>query len=120
MKPRRNKYHVAPKERRTDENGRVYASRAEMLYAKNLRLLGVEFIEQPRVTLGDTGIVYVPDFYANLNGDWVYIDVKGVETAAFRIKKKLWKLYGPASLHVVKRRGTRFVAACFVPKGIKT
>lgn len=112
---RRNKYKVAPVSRRTSAAGKVYASRAEMLYAAELRALGVAFTEQPRITLGDTGIVYVPDFFAN--GE--YIDVKGVQTAVFRMKKKLWKLYGPAPLRIVKRRGHRFTTVEIVPKGSK-
>lgn len=115
MKFRRNKYRVAPKSRRTDATGKVYASRAEMLYAAELRVLNVAFTEQPRIALGDTDIVYVPDFYTGQE----YIDVKGVQTPEFKLKKKLWRLYGPAPLRIVKRRGTRFVTTEIVPKGSK-
>lgn len=114
---RRNKYRVAPKSRRTDSAGKTYASRAEMLYAGELRTLGVEFTEQPRITLGDTGVVYVPDFYLTETNE--YVDVKGVQTAVFRLKKKLWKLYGPAPLRIVVRRGHRFVTKEVVPTGSK-
>ena len=116
---RRNKYRVAPKALRTDANGKVYASKAEMLYAAQLRLMGVPFTEQPRIKLGDTGIVYVPDFYVHAGGVPEYVDVKGVQTAAFRIKKKLWKLYGPDTLRIVKRDHGRFVTVEIVPKGTK-
>ena len=53
---RRHKYKVAPaKDRRF--NGRTYASKAEMLYAKHLfamreSALILEFTEQPTVRLG--------------------------------------------------------------------
>lgn len=113
---RRNKYNVsAPKDRTWQ--GRCYDSKAEMLYAQEQwAMVGSvlsDIVEQPRVPLGaDT--IYRPDFlilgYINY-----YVDVKGVETAAFRKIKKLWSKYGRLSLHVVVRKGKRFATKEVIP-----
>lgn len=106
----KNKYRVAAKERRTWE-GRVYASRAEMLYAQQLdielhagEILSIE--EQPVVTLGVPENRYIPDFrVVNRRGEESWIDVKGVETQMFRRNVRLWRAYGPGPLLVVKHLG---------------
>ena len=109
-----NKYRVSAPEART-WNGKTYASKAEMEYAVMLHTqlergqFILDYIEQPRVWLGVRENVYVPDFLVV----WAdrcpsYIDVKGVETAAFRRNKKLWSRYGRLELQVVKKKGKRF------------
>lgn len=108
-----NKFSVAPSASRT-HNGRVYASKAEMLYAQQLEVdpdvLG--FAEQPRVQLGpDT--VYRPDFVVvilpTVGRTYAYfVDVKGVETSEFLKIKKLWAKYMKVPLHVVMRKRGRF------------
>ena len=109
----RNKYRVAPKEDRT-WNGRVYASKGEMLYAQRLDLLRsagevIEFIEQPRVALGVPENKYVPDFFVvPVKGLPYYVDVKGMETSKFKRDKKLWASYGYVELVIVKRYGKGF------------
>lgn len=105
---RRHKYKVSTPDRRTWD-GKTYASRAEMLYAKHLadlKLSGMimEFIEQPRTWLGVRENVYVPDFLVLPSDPAVaayFVDVKGVETAAFKKNKRLWKRYAVLNLHVV-------------------
>lgn len=106
---KRNKYRVAPKDQRTYK-GRVYASMAEMLYLMDVleplcasgSLASVD--GQTRLTLGIPENVYVPDFACTRrDGSVYYVDVKGVETEKFRHNKRLWKVYGPAPLHIVKR-----------------
>ena len=126
----RNKYNVSPSESRT-LHGKVYPSKAEMLYAKALydnRESGtvIEYIEQPRCVLGED-TVYHPDFFVvpNVSGnrwygpeaEWVaglgvtllsgrkmvfYVDVKGVSTPSFNRSKKLWVKYARHCLYVVK------------------
>lgn len=111
----RNKYRVSAPAART-WNGKTYASKAEMLYAQELALrlqAGelAEVVEQPRLWLGVPENVYQPDFLLIPFGDAMpyYVEVKGVETPAFKRNKKLWKRYGRLALHVVKRKGSRFV-----------
>ena len=60
---------------------------------------------QPKVYLTRARILYKPDFLMN---DRTYIDVKGVETPVFRLKKRLWKLYGPGPLEIWARSGKNF------------
>ncbi len=108
-----HKYKVSPPSERR-HNGKTYASKAEMLYAINLYFMvdhGVilDFIEQPRVWLGVPENKYVPDFLVIPRDERpYYVDVKGVETAAFRKNKKLWASYGALDLHIVKRKGNNF------------
>ena len=129
-----NKYRVAPPGQRK-YNGRTYASKAEMEYAKELYMLKkggeiLEFIEQPRLWLGVPENIYYPDFFIIYRNssvkDWVpgtnpkiedapsspfYVDVKGVMTSKFRHTIKLWKNYGTLDLHIVKKKGKRFVTS---------
>ena len=63
---KRNKYRVSPKADRTFD-GRVYDSKAECVYAQNLRIAKdngdfLEVIEQVSVCLGVRENVYRPDF----------------------------------------------------------
>lgn len=109
-----NKYRVSAPEARTF-NGKVYASKAECMYAQELALrlrAGelAEVVEQPRLWLGVVENIYVPDFLIIPFGDAMpyYIDVKGVETAAFKKNKKLWAKYGRLQLRIVKRSGNGF------------
>lgn len=111
---RRNKYNVAKREDRT-WRGKCYDSKAEMLYAQ---LLAddpdvIEVVEQPRVWLGVPENAYRPDFLViKEHGHPFYVDVKGVETAAFKRNKKLWAKYGRLMLAVVKYgRDGRFTRA---------
>jgi hypothetical protein len=66
-------------------------------------------IEQPTLWLGVPENVYRPDFFVMVNGQGQFIDVKGVETQAFRKVKKLWASYGQCPLHIIKRKGSKFV-----------
>lgn len=109
----RNKYKVSPPEQRR-HNGKTYASKAECMYAINLYFqldhgIILDFIEQPRVWLGVPENKYVPDFLViPVDERPYYVDVKGVETAAFKKNKKLWAAYGTLDLHIVKRQGNTF------------
>lgn len=104
---KKHKYGVAPKSDRTWK-GEVYDSKKEMLYAQKLELLkkavdphkrvvGVEKqIKFPFVIGGIKICTYKLDFKVTYTGNRVeYIDVKGVKTPVYRIKKKLMQaLYG--------------------------
>lgn len=119
----KNKYKVSPADQRR-YNGRTYASKAEMEYAKELYMLKkggeiLEFIEQPRLWLGVPENVYVPDFFIVPNfpespNDMKYayfVDVKGMMTTHFKQIIKLWRSYGTLDLHIVKKKGARFVTS---------
>ena len=95
-RPKRNKYGVSSKADRT-WGGRLYASKAEMEYARSFAPAIVE--QQIIVLLGPSGITMIVDF---LGRNGVYVDVKGAETPAFRLKCRLWQAHGPAPLKLVK------------------
>lgn len=60
------------------------------------------FFEEP-VFLTHARIKSVPDFKCvTKTGEILYVEAKGHETGEYRIKKKLWKYYGPAPLEVWK------------------
>lgn len=92
----RGKFNVAPKADRT-ALGRVFDSKREMAVAmefealrRNGDILEIEY--QPVIVLIPKPhlIKYIPDFrIVWKNGNEEYIDVKGVETATFRLKARL-------------------------------
>jgi hypothetical protein len=96
-----NKYHVAKKEDRTLD-GIVFASKAEMNRYAELKILQrvgeisklklqPKFLILGKVKGKGRPIYYIGDFeYWKLN-DHIVEDVKGVETAVFKLKWKLVK-----------------------------
>jgi len=112
LKRRRNKFGVSPAADRTWK-GKKYASKAEMQYAMhldNMMRAGQlsDVAEQPRYKMTKAKIVYVPDFLVtDAGGSRWCVDVKGAETDVFRLKKRLWRFYGPPMpLRLVKKTGT--------------
>ena len=107
----RNKYNAAP----TFYHGVRYQSKAEAAYAEGLDLQlkngDVDWwLPQVTVTLGVPENRYRVDFVVRCSADrsgfgdvgiWA-VDVKGVETTAFRRNVRLWKAYGPFDLRIVK------------------
>lgn len=80
----------------------------------------VEILQtQAQVYLTAAKILYKPDFkimYKTIK-EIVYVEAKGIETASWRIKRKLWMFYGPAPLLIYKARGTRlYLDETIVPK----
>ena len=98
MLPRRNKYHAV----RT--NG--FDSKAEAAWAQNLknRQMAGEISDltfQHKVELCP-GVTWKVDFSYTERGHTVFSEVKGKETADYRVKKKLWKAFGKHRLIIVK------------------
>lgn len=105
----RNKYGIARKQ--LHEGGRYYGSQAEADYRKVLDLLVAagkikELVDQPQVYLTDAQIGYRPDFcYFDLaSRETIFVEVKGLETREYQLKLKLWRVYGPGPLLIVKRK----------------
>jgi len=116
-----NKYRVAPKAERIFD-GVVYASKAEMEYAKILAEFDgpvySKVERQIRVELGVPENVMVVDFrVTEHDGSVLYIEVKGAETSKFKHDVKLWKRYGPAPLKVVAKKRRKWVVTRDIPKG---
>jgi len=106
-----NKYHVAEKEDRTDINGTVFDSKTEMDRWAVLQILQktgkinqlerqVKFVLQEKFFHHGQmfqPITYIADFmYLNISFRediktyWVVEDSKGVKTAEYKVKKKLF------------------------------
>lgn len=105
------KYHSI----RTTFSGYSFASKMEAARFAELELLRrageiKEIICQPQVTLTDAEIIYKPDFLViDIDGSQHYEEIKGFETPEWRIKRRLWKYYGPAPLRVFKGSAKRLV-----------
>lgn len=59
---------------------------------------------QSRVQLSDAKIVYIPDFKCKLieTGEVFWVEAKGHETPEWKLKKRLWQVYGPGRLEIWK------------------
>lgn len=59
---------------------------------------------QPHVFLTNARIQMIPDFqvFDEKLKETVFYEAKGFETDIWRIKKKLWKVYGPGRLRIFK------------------
>lgn len=82
----------------------VYAYLKLLEKSGKIAILGL----QPKIYLTESRILYKPDFhvYDNEIQKEFYIDAKGMRTAVFQIKKRLWKKYGPSHLDIYeKKRG---------------
>ena len=94
---------------------RSFQSKAERDRADQLVLLeqagAIEgLVFQPQTHLSKANIGYRADFQYFENGVEIYEDVKGAETEAFGIKKRLWAAYGPAQLRILRKgSGERFL-----------
>lgn len=86
--------------------GIKFDSKLESEYYEFMKEKGIEVLEfQSKIYLTKSRILYKPDFMIEEDGKNVYIDVKGMQTPVFNLKKKLWKHYGPARLILVKKNG---------------
>lgn len=99
--------------KKTVIDGVKFDSKAEgeyYLFLKKMEELGrIAIIElQPKVYLTKSKILYKPDFKILEDGQEVYIDVKGMQTPVFNMKKRLWRHYGAGKLRLVKKRSGGF------------
>jgi hypothetical protein len=106
----RNKYKAV----KVSHSGYYFASKGEAALFDILRLreLSKEITDlkcQVSVYLTKSRIQYIADFSHNENGETVYDEYKGFETDVWRIKRRLWKNYGPGVLRVYKKRGPSVV-----------
>lgn len=99
-------------------DGIKFDSQLEAAYYLELQRLKVKIIEfQPKVRLTDANILYKPDFLIVEDGQKVYIDVKGMQTPVFNIKKRLWKSYGPGRLILVKKNASGWYYSDIIDNG---
>lgn len=101
-----NKYNAS---RTHSHDGRSFASKLEKALYEELKkreVLGLirDIKCQQHVSLTEADIKMIPDFSAIdcETGAMCYYEAKGVETDVWRIKRRLWKSYGPAPLRIFK------------------
>lgn len=112
---RRSKYGVSAKSDRT-LNGKVYMSKLEMNYRKHLGMLRGATLPKEKVIKIDEQVpfeivvngkkicTYFLDFkviYGDLRIE--YVDVKGVKTDIYRLKKKLVEACYPINIREIKK-----------------
>lgn len=117
----RNKYNNV----RTRLDGRSFASKGESdcyLMLKLLEKAGEIVLEkcQHTIYLSAARIAYIVDFKIidlKTNRD-VWVEYKGFETTDWRLKKRLWKHYGPGPLQIYKGYGLKMrMVEEVVPQG---
>lgn len=97
---------------RMTRDGRSFHSQSEAGRYEELKLLMrageiSDLKTQASVKLSEAKIELIVDFKyfdVKLNEE-VFEEFKGFETPEWRIKRRLWKSYGPGLLRVVKRTG---------------
>ncbi len=104
-----NKYGAERSQGRT--GGKFYDSQLEADYRRVLEMMMAageikDLVDQPQVYLTDAQIPYRPDFaYVDkATGERIFAECKGAETEGYLIKLKLWTVYGPGPLYIVKRK----------------
>lgn len=92
---------------KTSAGGFSFDSKAEASLYAILRLREAageisDIAVKPNVHLTDAKILCIPDFsYIDAtSGSTIYAEMKGFETPVWRIKRRLWKFYGPGPLEV--------------------
>ena len=92
-------------------DGHKFDSKVEaQFYVENKRWI-TEL--QPKIYLTLAKVLYKPDFKMKWpNRAESYVDVKGAETTMWRLKRRLWKWYGPGEdLEVWKMSRKQWVLA---------
>lgn len=94
--------------KKTNKSGYSFDSKLEVAVYEMLvlQLKAGELKEirvKPNVRLTDAKILAIPDFMVTNKDDTEsYVEAKGYETDVWRIKRRLWKHYGPGPLLVYK------------------
>ncbi len=104
-----NKYGAKRSQARAGR--KFYDSQLEADYRRVLELMErageiKDLVDQPQVYLTDAQIGYRPDFaYVDkATGERIFVECKGAELEGWLIKQRLWTVYGPGPLYIVKRR----------------
>ncbi len=94
---------------RVSHAGRSFASKLEaavfdMLVMMERAGLVKDIVQQPHVKLTRAEVVYIPDFkcFDVEKEETFWVEAKGAESPEYRIKRRLWKEYGPGPLYVYK------------------
>lgn len=107
---RKSKYGVSDLSERT-YNGQTYMSKLEMLYRKHLdvlmsakQVLSIkEQVPFPIVINNKKICTYILDFEVKYTDRTEYVDVKGMKTSIYRLKKKLVEACYPITITEIKK-----------------
>jgi hypothetical protein len=105
------------KAKKTEYAGYSFASKGEAALFAELKLrqrAGMirDIQVQDHVYLTEARILYVADFkiFETENIDTpIWIEFKGFETSEWRLKRRLWKFYGPGELRIYKQQNSRMI-----------
>ena len=108
--------------------GHSHASKLESAVCQMLQLREkageIDIVQtQSNVYLTDAKILYIPDFECEdkKTEQIFFVEAKGMETPVYRIKRRLWKFYGPGPLIVYKGSHDRiFEHETIIPVAAKT
>lgn len=114
--------------KKTNFSGYAFDSKLESAVYQLLQLQVktgdlIDFKVKPNVHLTDARILMIPDFCATEKhtGILCFYEAKGAETPVWRIKLKLWKIYGFGPLYIFKGNYRKPVLAeVVIPKSRKT
>lgn len=87
-------------------DGHKFDSLFEGQIYRHLLTLKCQILEfQPKIHMTEAAILYKPDFKCKdtVTGEIYYVEAKGFETAMWKLKKRLWKSYGPTVLWIYKK-----------------
>lgn len=121
-KPQRNKYRAQS----TLVDGLHFPSKLEAAVWCELQHIrrrdGVilNILRYPSVKLPG-GVTWKIDFHVSLSeSGWEYHEAKGVETADYKVKLKLYREFGDRPLHIWKGSARKvFVAETVIPKNLQ-
>lgn len=109
------------KSRKTKIDGEYFPSGLEAAVFSTLKLLQksgeiTDIQRQPRVPLV-SGIRWFVDYKCTkADGSIYYVEAKGLETEAYKLKRKLWFDFGPAPLEIWKGNWKKpFLAETVIP-----
>lgn len=113
LKTKKSKY----RNRKVILDGRRFDSVGESVCYQYFKLLQsslqVEILAfQEKIYLSEARILYKPDFTIyDIHSDYTYwVDFKGIRTASFALKARLWKAYGPGELKIMEIGPSRKIA----------
>jgi len=106
--------------KKTTIDGIKFDSKSEAgFYQKIKNSARFDILEmQPKVYLTDARILYKPDFLVldKRTSEKFYVDVKGMRTAVFAIKARLWRFYGILPLKIfVQKKGLYILTELILP-----
>lgn len=112
----RRSFHKYGAKRSSSSDGRSFHSKGERNhYEQNIRLREIageisDVKFQTQIELTDAAVIYKPDFvyFEKATNQTIAEEFKGFETPDWRIKRKLYSVYGPYPLRIftADRRGS--------------